>query len=83
MSEAGGAASGAFKVNSLTGLDRADPVEGRVIWDVPRSLWNMAMLAISAGPSSNGNGAYAANQLCGRPSSNSRSFWAVPRLPCC
>jgi stearoyl-CoA desaturase (delta-9 desaturase) len=45
MSEAGGAAEGAFKVNSLSGLDRASPVEGRVVWDAPRSLWNAAMLA--------------------------------------
>jgi len=47
MSEAGGAASGAFKVNSLTGLDHADPVEGEVIWDAPRSLWNVTMLAMA------------------------------------
>lgn len=47
MSDAGGAASGAFKVNSLTGLDRADPVEGRVVWDPPRSLWNITMLAMA------------------------------------
>ena len=30
----------AFKVNSLTNLDSADPVHGRVEWDMPRSLWN-------------------------------------------
>lgn len=47
MSEAGGTAAGAFKVNSLTGLDRADAVEGRVVWDAPRSIWNMAMLAMA------------------------------------
>ena len=47
MSEAGGAAAGAFKVNSLTGLDRADAVEGRVLWDGPRSVWNVAMLAMA------------------------------------
>lgn len=47
MSEAGGAAAGAFKVNSLTGLDRADAVQGRVVWDAPRSIWNMAMLAMA------------------------------------
>ena len=35
----------AFKVNSLTDLDRADAVEGTVVWDQPRSLWNMGMLA--------------------------------------
>ncbi|MEP0068905.1 acyl-CoA desaturase [Pyruvatibacter sp.] len=33
----------AFKVNSLTNLDTADPVAGRVVWDAPRSLWNIAM----------------------------------------
>jgi len=51
-SEAGGAAQGAFKVNSLTGLDRASPVEGEVVWDAPRSLWNGFMLggALIAGP---------------------------------
>jgi len=45
MSVAGGAAEGAFKVNSLTGLDLASAVEGRVRWDPPRSIWNMSMLA--------------------------------------
>src|SRR6187551_1175408 len=45
MSEAGGAGEGAFKVNSLSGLDRASPVEGTVVWDAPRSLWNAGMLA--------------------------------------
>ena len=52
MSEAGGAAAGAFKVNSLTGLDKASPVEGSVVWDAPRSLWNGFMLAgaLIAGP---------------------------------
>ncbi|HEY0325802.1 MAG TPA: acyl-CoA desaturase [Allosphingosinicella sp.] len=44
MSEAGGASTGAFKVNSLTGLDRASPVEGKVVWDASRSLWNGFML---------------------------------------
>ena len=37
------AREGAFKVNSLTGLDKADPVAGHVEWDVPRSLWNTLM----------------------------------------
>ncbi|HYJ30696.1 MAG TPA: acyl-CoA desaturase [Allosphingosinicella sp.] len=52
MSEAGGAAAGAFKVNSLTGLDQASAVEGDVVWDPPRSLWNGFMLgaALIAGP---------------------------------
>jgi sn-1 stearoyl-lipid 9-desaturase len=44
VSQAAGAASGAFKVNSLTGLDRANAVEGLVVWDGPRSLWNIVML---------------------------------------
>jgi fatty-acid desaturase len=35
----------AFKVNSLTGLDRANAVIGEVVWDRPRSIWNMTMLA--------------------------------------
>jgi sn-1 stearoyl-lipid 9-desaturase len=34
------ASAGAFKVNSLVGVDSADPVAGRVVWDAPRSLWN-------------------------------------------
>jgi sn-1 stearoyl-lipid 9-desaturase len=37
------ASTGAFKVNSLIGVDTADPVAGRVVWDPPRSLWNMLM----------------------------------------
>jgi stearoyl-CoA desaturase (delta-9 desaturase) len=45
MSYAGGAGEGAFKVNSLSGLESASPVEGTVVWDAPRSLWNAAMLA--------------------------------------
>lgn len=52
MSQAAGAASGAFKVNSLTNLDRADAVEGKVVWDAPRSVWNggMLMAALLLGP---------------------------------
>jgi len=52
MSTAGGAAAGAFKVNSLTGLESADAVDGKVRWDAPRSLWNNAMLggALVLGP---------------------------------
>jgi hypothetical protein len=38
----------AFKVNSLTGLDRADAVAGRVVWDWSRSLWNTSMLVSAA-----------------------------------
>lgn len=34
----------AFKVHSLTGLDRASPVDGEVVWDGPRSIWNNSML---------------------------------------
>lgn len=45
MADAGGAGTGAFKVNSLSGLDRANAVEGEVVWDAPRSLWNCSMLA--------------------------------------
>jgi len=42
----------AFKVNSLTGLDHASPVEGTIVWDAPRSLWNGGMLiaALVLGP---------------------------------
>ncbi|WOE75299.1 acyl-CoA desaturase [Alterisphingorhabdus coralli] len=36
--------SPAFKVNSLTGLDQADPGKGTVHWDAPRSIWNMGFL---------------------------------------
>ena len=41
-----------YKVNSLTNLDTASPVEGTVVWDAPRSLWNGAMLlgAVVLGP---------------------------------
>jgi sn-1 stearoyl-lipid 9-desaturase len=51
MSQKNGAGAGAFKVNSLTGLDKADAVEGEVVWDAPRSLWNVGMLlcALSLG----------------------------------
>lgn len=46
------ASEGAFKVNSLTNLDRADPVSGRVVWDAPRSVWNTAIFsaALILGP---------------------------------
>jgi fatty-acid desaturase len=37
----------AFKVNSLTGLDTASPVEGDVVWDPLRSIWNGAMLLVA------------------------------------
>jgi stearoyl-CoA desaturase (delta-9 desaturase) len=35
----------AYRVHSLTGLDRADPIDGHIVWDRPRSIWNMSMLA--------------------------------------
>lgn len=41
------AAPDAFKVNSLTGLDTASAVEGEVVWNPPRSLWNSGMLLAS------------------------------------
>jgi stearoyl-CoA desaturase (delta-9 desaturase) len=44
MKVAGGAAEGAFKVNSLTDLDQASAVQGEVVWDPTRSLWNGSML---------------------------------------
>jgi len=34
----------AYQVKSLTGLDTADPVEGRVVWDPLRSVWNGSMM---------------------------------------
>lgn len=42
----------AYKVNSLTNLDTADAVNGVVVWDAPRSLWNATMLvgALVLGP---------------------------------
>ena len=42
----------AFKVNSLTDLDTASPVEGEVLWDPGRSLWNSGFLvaALVLGP---------------------------------
>jgi stearoyl-CoA desaturase (delta-9 desaturase) len=48
----GEAASGAFRVNSLSGLDEASAAEGKVVWDWPRSLWNTGMFggAITLGP---------------------------------
>lgn len=44
--------SSAFKVNSLTNLDQADPGKGRVIWDPARSIWNMGFIicALVLGP---------------------------------
>jgi stearoyl-CoA desaturase (delta-9 desaturase) len=34
----------AYKVNSLTNLHNASPVEGTVVWDPARSIWNGGML---------------------------------------
>jgi stearoyl-CoA desaturase (delta-9 desaturase) len=52
MKNEAAAGGDAFKVNSLTGLDRASPVEGQVVWDAPRSLWNAGMMlgAVVLGP---------------------------------
>jgi sn-1 stearoyl-lipid 9-desaturase len=41
----GEAASGAFRVASLSGLEDADPGSGRLVWDWPRSIWNMGFIA--------------------------------------
>src|SRR3954462_1607521 len=49
MKVAGEAAEGAFKVNSLGGLEDADAGSGRLAWDVPRSLWNMGFIAAALG----------------------------------
>src|ERR1700761_6478656 len=34
----------AYKVNSLTNLQTASPVEGTIVWDPARSIWNGGML---------------------------------------
>jgi fatty-acid desaturase len=46
------AASGPYKVNSLILDERVDPLQGAVVWDPPRSLWNGGMLvaALVLGP---------------------------------
>ncbi len=44
MNIADGAASGAYKVNSLSGLDAANAVDGVLLWDPVRSIWNMSIL---------------------------------------
>jgi stearoyl-CoA desaturase (delta-9 desaturase) len=48
----GEADRGAFKVNSLGGLELADAGSGTLVWDAPRSLWNMGMIiaALVLGP---------------------------------
>jgi len=45
-------ATGPYKVNSLRIDPEADPMQGKVSWDVSRSLWNTAMLlgALILGP---------------------------------
>lgn len=42
----------AYKVNSLTNLDKASPSGGHVVWDPARSIWNTTMFlgAIIMGP---------------------------------
>ena len=42
----------AYKVNSLTNLDTADPANGDIVWDPLRSIWNGSMLlgALVLGP---------------------------------
>ena len=40
MSTHAGAASGAFKVNSLVLNNGASPLTGTIVWDKWRSLWN-------------------------------------------
>ena len=52
MSAANEAGEGAFKVNSLTGLDHADASIGVLVWDPARSIWNMSMIggALILGP---------------------------------
>lgn len=42
----------AYKVNSLTHLDSASAVDGSVVWDPPRSIWNggMFLAALILGP---------------------------------
>ena len=52
MSDFGKLDGDAYKVNSLTGLERASPVEGEVVWDPARSSWNSGMLlaALILGP---------------------------------
>lgn len=52
MSIAGEASVGAFKVNSLRNLDQADAGSGTLLWDIPRSLWNMSFIfgALVLGP---------------------------------
>jgi stearoyl-CoA desaturase (delta-9 desaturase) len=48
MNEDQGHQRDAFKVNSLTGLDHASPVEGDVVWDPVRSIWNTGMFLAAA-----------------------------------
>jgi sn-1 stearoyl-lipid 9-desaturase len=52
MKVAGEAGHGAFKVNSLGGLEQADAANGHLVWDPGRSLWNSGMIvgALVLGP---------------------------------
>lgn len=52
MKHGNSANTDAYKVNSLTGLDRASAVDGEVVWDAPRSTWNASMMlgALIMGP---------------------------------
>lgn len=52
MSSAGESSEGAFKVNSLGNLDTADASNGNLVWDAPRSIWNMSFIvgALVLGP---------------------------------
>ena len=40
MTVRGEADSGAFKVNSLGGLESADAASGHLVWEPGRSIWN-------------------------------------------
>ena len=62
MSDAQVIGQEAFKVNSLTGLDRASAIEGEVVWDPVRSIWNSGMFlaAVILGPLTFTWGAFAA-----------------------
>ena len=47
MNIAEGAASGAYKVNSLSGLDQANAIDGDLQWDPVRSIWNMSISTVA------------------------------------
>lgn len=52
MATHGGAAEGAFKVNSLVLTADVSPVSGVIVWDTARSLWNsfIFLSALSLAP---------------------------------